>query len=400
MDTLPSYTLLDGATATNLFPNEKEFNFCIEEYILANPQKLIDLQTEFVNAGSEIILAPTFSANRQLLSRFNLGDQTARINRELVALTKSVEGDFKVAGNLSTTGITIFPYTQTPFESLVEIYREQARALDSAGVDLFIIETMSSLAEARAAVFACREFKKPIFVTFTINEKGKTIYRATPLNCLISLQDLGISAFGINCSCGPLSIAPFIKELSAFSKIPIIAKPNNINNLPPIDMAAEMSTLLDGGATIIGGCCGTTPAHIAEMQGLINQYKTQLDAKTPMQSNDIILASDKHTFSLDNDRIDFSDPIICEHDMADIFMNIEDDSLDVMLIQIDTVDDAMMFIVNAHLANLPVCFHATNETALEVVLRQYNGKAMVDEKSPIELEPLTAIAQKYGAVVY
>lgn len=400
MDTLPSYTLLDGATATNLFPNEKEFNFCIEEYILANPQKLIDLQKAYLDAGSEVLIAPTFSANRQLLSKFNLGEQTAKINSELVALTKSIDGEFKVAGNLSTTGLTIFPHTTIQFDDLVKIYLEQAGALADAGVDLFIIETMSSLAEARAAVLASRVFGKPIYVTFTINEKGKTIYQATPLNCLVALQDLGIAAFGINCSCGALSIAPFIKEMKAFSKIPLIAKPNNISNLAPLDFAAEMSTLLDSGATIIGGCCGTTPAHIAELQGLLTQYKTQFDNPTQTQSYDIILSSDKHTFSLDNDRIDFSDPIICEYDMADIFMEIEDDSLDVMQIQIDTVDDAMMFTANSHLTRLPVCFHATNETALELVLRLYNGKAMVDDKSPIEPEFIEKIAHKYGAVVY
>lgn len=405
--------VMDGATGTNLFVRGMPQDVCIEEYLLSHPELIQTLQREFVDAGSELLIAPTFSANRHKLKPFGLADKVEEYNRRLVALTREVVDNAPhkvlVAGDMSPTGQFIKPYGDADFDDLLSIYAEQATALNAAGVDLFLIETMMSIAEARAAILACQPFNKPIYVTFTINERGHTLSGGTPICCLIATQELGINAFGLNCSFGPDSLAPYIRELVTAAHLPVIAKPNagmpnpllkHVYDLSPSIMAQEMRGLLDSGATIIGGCCGTTPEHIAAITEMVAQYKPDTTVNRAMQTNDILLANERQLFSLDNDRIDFSEMITCEPDMADLFMDIEDDSVDVIMLQIDTVDDAVMFAENAHLAQLPVCFHATSEAALDMALRLYQGRAMVDAHSPLDEPRLHAITKRYGAFLY
>lgn len=403
------YLLLDGATATNLYREGMPQGICIEEYILNHPDTIKKLHSDFINAGSDIIYAPTFSANREKLRFFGLADKVVEINKQIIDLTRQSAGSCKVAGNMSPTGLFIEPYGDMTFNELIEIYSQQAEALDNAGVDLFVIETMFSLYEARAAILACRKYGKPIYVTFTINEKGRTLSGATPLTCLISLQGLGISAFGLNCSFGPDMLVEYIEEISPFASIPIIAKPNagqpnpiipHMYDLSPKMMREQMSLLLDAGASIIGGCCGTTPEHIKEMRELLDSYVPTHNISHPQQTNDILLTNETQIFGLDNDRIEFTEPIMCELDMADHFVNAEEDSFDVLLIHLDTIDDAMQFSLNAHLAKLPVCFYSTNEHALETAIKLYHGVCMVDSQSPIELSILKEISDKFGAVLY
>lgn len=404
------HTLLDGAVATNLFEKGMPFDTCVEEFILNHPDIITELQSEFVKAGSDILYTPTFGANRARLATFSLEDKVYEFNTRLVALCKSIANGKKVAGNLSPTGLQIEPYGETSFNEVVEIYEEQATALNDAGVDLFVIETMFSIPEARAAVFACRKFNKPIFVTFTINERGKTISDATPLSCLIALQGLGIQAFGLNCSEGPEMMVEHIAELSSFATVPLIAKPSagmpnpllpDVYDLSPSIMSEQMESLLNAGASIIGGCCGTTPSHIQEMRTMLNSYVPKQEKKQkPQQSNDFMLASATEAYALDNDRIEFTEPITCEYDMADTFLAAEEDSLDVLLIHINSVEEAQQLAQNAHLAKLPVCIYATNEDALETALFLYSGRAMVDTQCPINEVLLSKIAKKYGAVLY
>lgn len=404
----PRYLLLDGATGTNLYLLGMPQGICIEEYILAHKDQLCGLQAEFIASGSDIIYAPTFSANREKLKFFGMQNHVKEINQRLVELTRSVAGDKLVAGDISPTGLFIEPYGDTTFLELIDIYQEQVDALFAAGVDLFIIETMLSLSEARAAVIACKKYDKPIYVTFTINERGRTLGGSDALTCLTALQGLSIAAFGLNCSFGPDKLVEPIKELRK-ATIPIIAKPNagqpnpllaNVYDLSPVMMKEEMRALLDAGATIIGGCCGTTPAHIAAMRELLDSYSPPETMGEEVFQSDIMLCNERQVFALDHDRIEFTDPIVCEYDMADHFVEAEDESFDVLLIEIHTEDDAKQFALNAHIATLPVCFHATNEVALERALLLYQGRCMIDSVSPIEATTLERLAGKYGAIVY
>lgn len=409
-----AFVLLDGATATNLYERGMPQGVCVEEWILEHPQIMTELQVEFVNAGSDIIYAPTFSANREKLRFFHRENDVVLLNRQLVALTRSVvekaERRVRVAGNLSPTGLFVEPFGDSTFDELVEIYSEQATALNDAGVDLFAIETMLSVGEIRAAVFACRKYQKPIFVTVTVNEKGKMLSGASALSALICLQELGVSAFGLNCSFGPEIITQEIAELAPFSRIPLIAKPNaglpnplmpSVYELSPVIMRELMQRAVDAGASYIGGCCGTTSEHIAAMREMLDYYSPTVSAYSrPEQENDLMLTNETELFALDNDRLEFSSPIRCEYDMADVLLEAADDSVDVISIYLDTVEEAEQLAQNAHFAKLPICLRSGDADALSRALLLYHGRAMVDKKSSIEKNQLHSIVKEYGAVLY
>lgn len=225
MNDKPPSILLDGATLTNLFAAGMPKDVCAEKWILDNPDALKKLQSEFISAGSDVIYAATFGANRPNLERFGLGGEVSEINRGLVSLSKEISAGKKVAGAMSMTSLSVEPYGETTFDELVSIYNEQASALFEAGVDLFVIESMKSLPDARAAVLACRDFGLPVYVTVCANDKGELLSGATPMNIMVTLQEFGISAFGINCSSIEV-IAEELLKLKPFSKVPLIAKPS------------------------------------------------------------------------------------------------------------------------------------------------------------------------------
>jgi len=270
------FLFLDGATGSNLQKRGMPSGVCPELWITENKEVLIGLQKEYVEAGSNVVYAPTFSANRIKLDGYGLADRTEELNKTLVAISREAAGDKAyVAGDLTMTGELLEPIGTLSFEELIDIYKEQIGCLDQAGVDLLIVETMMSLQECRAALIAAKETAPdlPIMVTMTFEESGKTLYGTDAVTAAVVLESLGADAIGVNCSTGPEKMAEVVKKIVAVTKIPVIAKPNA--GLPSLDengqtvyeMGAEefgekMQLLADAGAMILGGCCGTTPDHI------------------------------------------------------------------------------------------------------------------------------------------
>lgn len=266
--------LLDGATATNLTAAGMPSGVCVEKWILENPETLLKLQREFIAAGAQALYAPTFGANRACLRNYGLENETAELNRRLVALTQSIARpeNVLVGGSLCPTGLFVPPFGQTDFDDIYDIYREQVRVLDDADVDFFAIETQTSLADMRAAVLAARTTNRPVFVTITVDESGHTMTGGSLLPILITLQAMGVDAIGLNCSFGPKSLAQWIEQVAPHAVVPIIAKPNagvpmwnaqaQDGYLSPEAFSEEMRVLMHAGARVVGGCCGTTPAHI------------------------------------------------------------------------------------------------------------------------------------------
>lgn len=411
-----SLLLLDGATATNLYAKGLPHDTCVEEWILSHPEAIRELQQEFIEAGSDILYAPTFGANRARLAPYGHADKVRDYNLRLAALSLETAGRcspagkrVRVAGNLAPTGLPLLPAGELSFSELIAIYDEQASALAEAGVDLFAIETMLSVAEARAAVLACRKYGKPVFVTMALNEHGELFDGGSFAGALVALQGLGIAGFGLNCSSGLESIAESIREIAHFAAVPLIVKPNagepnpvlpGAYDLGPASLRALLEQAVDAGATILGGCCGATPAHIAELRALIDGYTPKPAPADHDEVHDILLASDRELFLLDCDRIEFTEPLLPEVDMADDLLAAEEDSTDVILIQIETPEEAGEFADNAHLARLPVCIHSNSEEALELALLSYHGRCMVDRDCAIPEDSLSDIAARYGAVIY
>ena len=304
--------ILDGATGTNLLQAGMPIGVCPEQWILEHPQVMLNLQKAYIEAGANILYAPTFTANRIKLEEYGLGHRIEEMNRELVALSKRAIAKAGcrgyVAGDLTMTGRQLAPVGDLQTEELIDVYKEQIRYLADAGADLLVVETMMSLAEARAAVIAAKETcDLPVFVTLTFNEDGRTLFGTDPVTAVNVLQSLGADAVGANCSTGPEEMCGIIREMKQYANIPIIAKPNagmpelingeTVYAMTPEEFSAECRKLIEAGAGIVGGCCGTTPEHILalakDIRGMeppqVNREKRRL------------LSSERKTVELDLD---------------------------------------------------------------------------------------------------
>lgn len=267
--------LLDGATGTCLQKAGMPAGVCQELWASEHPDIIIELQKGYVDAGSRIIYAPTFTANRYHLREYGLENETERLNRELVKLSKAAAGDRAfVAGDLSMTGAQLYPMGDMRFDELADIYKEQITALADAGADLLVVETMMSLQEARAAIIAAREVcSLPVMATMTFQENGRTLYGTDPSVAAAVLQDAGADAVGVNCSAGPDLMVPMIEKMAVTARVPLIAKPNAgkpsfdkagnaVYDMDPETYCRQAEKLVNAGACLIGGCCGTTREHI------------------------------------------------------------------------------------------------------------------------------------------
>ncbi len=207
--------ILDGATGSNLQAAGMKLGVCPEQWILENPEAIVKLQRAYVQAGTQILYAPTFTANRIKLAEYGLQTQLSAMNARLTALSKeAAEGRAYVAADISMTGKQLYPIGDMQFEELVEIYKEQALAQEEAGVDLYVIETMMSLQECRAALLAVKECSsRPVMVSLTYEDTGRTLFGTDPKTAVIALQSLGADAVGLNCSTGPDQMKELVEAM-------------------------------------------------------------------------------------------------------------------------------------------------------------------------------------------
>ena len=269
--------ILDGATGSALISAGMPDGACTEQWVLDNPEKLLDLQKGYIEAGCDIIYAPTFGANAIRLRSHKLEDQVERFNTEGVKLSKSIAGSALVAGDISMSGDTLEPYGDLEYEELVDVYKQQIACLDKAGCDLLVAETIMDLNEAKAVLDAARDVTDlAVMVTLTFEASGRTMFGAAPEDAAKELFDMGAAAVGANCSAGPEQMAPLIEKMAAAVDIPVIAKPNAGKPLPSLgkgikydidagSFAIMMTRLVDAGANIIGGCCGTNPEYMRQV---------------------------------------------------------------------------------------------------------------------------------------
>lgn len=271
--------ILDGATGSNLMKAGMPRGVCTEQWILEHSSVLTELQQGYVDAGSQIIYAPTFAANRISLAEHGLENEMEQMIPRLVSLSKSCAKEgCRVAGDLTTTGKTDIPY-----EELYTVYQEQISCLADAGVDLLVAETMMTLDETIAAVEAARAVcDLPILCSLTIESDGSLFFGGNIFDAAAALQEIGADAVGINCSAGPDQFESIISTLKESLTVPIIAKPNA--GMPSIDekgeahynmgapeFARHMKRLVELGADLVGGCCGTTPEFIRELVKALNE---------------------------------------------------------------------------------------------------------------------------------
>jgi len=402
--------ILDGATGTMLQAAGMPQGVCPEQWILQNPDVIIHLQRSYIEAGSNIIYAPTFGANSVKLKKFGLADQVSDINRQLVALSKQAsEGKALVAGDLSPLGLFLAPMGDSAFDEFVDVYREQAKALEEAGVDLFVAETFMTIPELRAAIIAIREVSdKPIFATITVDENGKTLTGTDLLTALTIIQNMGVSAFGLNCSTGPDRMVDLIESVSKYAKIPLIVKPNaglphivngkTVFDLAPQDFVAHTCEFLACGVGVLGGCCGTTPEHIMALHETVSANKEAMKKVTYAElDGEFIAATEKDSCFIDP-TIDICDEIQVTSDIAEDLLDAEDET-GVLKLRIDTEEALSFFNESQYMIRMPVCFVSDDEEIFEKAIRAFNGRAIYDGSCDLSDACIQRCVDQYGLII-
>ena len=269
--------ILDGATGSNLMKAGMPRGCCTEEWVLANPEKLVALQRAYVNAGSQIIYAPTFQAQPIALERVGLDKQTEAVNAHLAALSKSVSSDVLVAGDLTTLAAYTDSWDPEKFDLLVENYRRQIKGLLDGGVDLLAAETLMYPQEAEAILTAAElEGATCCIYSFTMHPDGSLFSGMDAGPVLKNLEDAGAAAVGFNCVAADAFTPGLVSKLRRYVRCPIVCKPNagipviGDDKLPHYPMKPdEFGTIMKDcrtmGASLLGGCCGTDPRFIAEL---------------------------------------------------------------------------------------------------------------------------------------
>lgn len=422
--------ILDGATGTNLMAAGMPIGVCPEAWILEHKEVLLNLQRGYVEAGTNIVYAPTFTGNRIKLEEYGLADRITEINTELVRLSREAVGDKAlVAGDMTMTGQQLFPLGELMFEELVEVYKEQASILDKAGADLFVVETMMSLQECRAAVLAIKEVSdKPVMVTLTYNEDGRTLYGTPPEAAVVVLQSLGVDVIGINCSTGPMEMIEPVKIMAEYATIPILAKPNaglpelvdgeTVYRMTPEEFAEAGAALVEAGAAIVGGCCGTTPEHIAALTAKVKG----MELITPLKSHRRILSSERKAVEIDLDgnflvvgeRINPTGKKKLQAELREgrldlvrnMAMNQESNGAAILDINMgmNGIDELQMMkkviYEVSSTVDCPLCIDSSHVDVIEEALKIYPGRALINSISleTEKMEKLLPVAAKYGAM--
>lgn len=423
--------LLDGATGTNLQKAGMPVGVCPEQWILENSEVLIDLQKRYVEAGTDILFAPTFTASRIKLKEFGLEDHLEEMNRKLVALSKEAAKGTNalVAGDLTMTGEQLYPLGDLMFEDLVDVYKEQAKIIAEAGADLFVVETMMSLQECRAAVLAIREVcDLPVMVSLTYNEDGRTLYGTDPVTAVVVMQSLGADAVGMNCSTGPEAMLEPIAKMAEYATIPLLAKPNagmpelidgqTVFNVEPEEFAEVGKKLVEEGAAIIGGCCGTTPEHIRALKEAVKG----IPVKAPLQTKRRMLTSERKSveitldgrFMVIGERINPTGKKKLQAELKEGSLNLvrtmaleqEENGASILDINMgmNGIDEKEMMLRTIYevtsTVDCPLCIDSSHVDIIEAALRIYPGRALINSISleKEKFEKLLPIAKKYGAM--
>lgn len=425
--------VLDGATGTNLQKAGMPTGVCPEKWVLEHPDVLVNLQMDYINAGSNIIYASTFSGNRIKLEEYGLEQELDEVNKKLVALSKEAVAKTGyrayIAGDLTMTGRQLYPIGTMQLEELIDVYKEQIKSLVEAGVDLLVVETMMSLAEARAALIAAKETcDLPIIVSMTYNEDGRTLYGTDPATAVVVLQSLGADAIGVNCSTGPEEMVPLVEMMARYSNVPILAKPNagmpelvdgeTVYAMTPEAFAEAGRKLVAAGATLVGGCCGTTKEHITALARTVRL----MEVPEISQKKRRLLASERQMLEIDMDgkflvvgeRINPTGKKVLQQqlreDNLDLVIQMAEEQeekgaavLDINVGMNGIDEDEMMQKVIYEVTsavNLPLCIDSSRVDVIEHALRIYPGRALINSISleKEKFEKLLPIAKQYGAM--
>jgi len=425
----------DGAMGTMLQAGGLKPGACPEEMNIIAPEVVKDIHKQYLAAGATIIETNTFGASRLKLDHYGFEDRVQEFNAAAVRIAKEAikesGKEARVAGSMGPTGRFIEPLGDLDFEEAYAAFHEQATALAEAGADLLIIETCIDIQEMRAALLAAKDATAlPVVCQLSYSEDGRTVTGTDPQSAAVILDGLGADIIGVNCSLGPKELIPVVEILAANCRAPISVQPNA--GMPflkdgktcfPMD-AEEFGTygpkLLAAGATYLGGCCGTTPAHIAALvknvQGLPEPERKQ--GRRMLQ-----LASRSRTVTIDRD---LDTVLIGERinptGRKKLAAEIKDGSL--LSVKKEAVNQvkagARLLDVNmgvpgidpaaamqravreiAQITDAPLVIDTSDAKALEAGLRAYPGRALINSVSAEDnrIKEFLPLAKKHGAAI-
>lgn len=428
---------LDGATGSNLVKAGMPSGVCPEQWILEHRDVMLKLQKDYVQAGTNILYAPTFTANRVKLAEYHLEKNMSAMIHELVAISREAAASSAghtvlVAGDITMTGEQLKPMGKMELEELIDIYKEQILSMVDAGVDLLVVETMMSLAETRAALIAAKEVcDLPVIATLTFETDGRTLFGTDAKTAAIVLESLGASAIGANCSTGPAQMESIISDMVTHTRIPVIAKPNaglpfldeNGNtcyNMEAEEFTEEMEVLVNAGATILGGCCGTTPEFIRQIHDRFGTKAKVTAVRRPEGIRYLTSERITHSFGLEDgffvvgERINPTGKKALQAQLKEgsfekvIQFAEEQESCGAKVLDINMgmsgIDEKASMLRALEevsgVTNLPLSLDSSYVEVLEAALRHYPGRALVNSVSleTEKFEKLLPIVAKYGAM--
>ena len=425
--------IFDGACGTMLQAAGLQPGACPELINIEHPETMQAVHCAYIEAGATIIETNTFGGSSLKLAHYGLSDKVKEINAAAVKIAKKAAcGKAKIAGSMGPTGRFIKPLGDLDFEEAYTVYREQAHALVQAGADYLIIETSIDIQEMRAALLAAKEVcgNIPVICQLSYSEDGRTVTGTDPRTAAITLSAMGADVIGVNCSLGPEQLVPIVKSLAENTDKPISVQPNagmprlengeTIFPMTPEDFAYWAPKLIEAGATYIGGCCGTTPAHIRAIAtaaaSCTEPQHTPIEKRLWLTSRSKAVCIDASLPTvLIGERINPTGrkklaAEICEGSLLSVKKEAIDQTragarvLDVNM-GVGGIDQtaAMKQAISeiAQLSDTPLAIDTGDAASLEAGLRAYPGRALINSVSaePERIASFLPLAKKYGAAI-
>ena len=421
--------VLDGAMGTELQRGGMPTGISPEQWCCENAPVIEAIHGRYRDAGADVIYAATFGANAVKLNQYGISD-VGGMNRDLARIARRAAGSaVLVAGDIGPTGRFVRPFGDLEFEDAVAIFREQAAGLAEGGVDLFVIETMMDIQEARAALIAVKEVsEKFAIVTMTYEKHGRTLNGTDPLSALITLQSLGADAVGCNCSTGPEEMIACIRAMKPFATVPLVAKPNaglpelvngeSLFTMSPAEFGSFGERYAEAGVNLMGGCCGTGPDHIRVLKQVLTGYAPIMPRRKSLRAlssaRGSLLLDDESPLVIAGERINPTGKKVLQEELRNGTMTLvqqmarEQESRGAALLDvnagmpgIDEQDTMERMLAELSVSTaLPLVIDSSNIETIERALRLYPGRALINSISGEreKVEKLLPLAARYGAM--
>jgi len=387
--------LMDGGMCTELRKLGMPPDACLPVWVVEHPQEVALVQRAYLDAGAQLLVTPNCGGNRAAMAEH--GHCVVSVNQKIAHMTQKIgTGRAVIAGGLSSTGLSLPPVGEHNFEELVEIYKEQAEAmLDS--VDLFFLESMTQIYEARAAALAVQSLcDKPIFVSVCCDDEGRLWGSGTDvLAALIVMQGLGVAAFGIGCTSVEVTVEQ-LERLNEYAMIPLLAKPCG-----PLEAPQSAAKLAAAGARMFGGCCDTGAKDIFLLgAALQNLDFTALPVPHFTADPDVIACASSHEARFITPDVDVGEPVECSSMMLEDILRAElEQTCGAIKVLIRDEEDLQIFAENQYAIKEALCIETDEVELMEGALRLFQGRAFYDGLGGLSEDELERMRIKYGLVI-